>query len=48
MNSTALIIFIVTLSSVTFITIYYFYKAFKTPIPPVDDDRPEINKPDFT
>jgi len=48
MNSTALIMMISALSIVTFVTIYYFYKAFKTPLPTAEDGRPEIKKPDFT
>ncbi|MFZ4752075.1 MAG: hypothetical protein ACOYLG_01910 [Chitinophagaceae bacterium] len=48
MNSTSLIMMIGTLSIVTIVTVYYFYKAFTTPSEMADDGKEEITRPDFT
>lgn len=48
MNNTALWMMCISLGIVAIVTIYYFYKAFKTPPKIVDEHDGEIHKPDFT
>jgi len=48
MNTSALIMMIGAMSTITLVTAYYFCKVLKTPPKAVDDNRPEINRPDFT
>ena len=49
MNTSALIMMLVTVTIVVTVTAFYFYKAYTTPSTPIDDGMPEvITKPDFT
>ena len=48
MNNTALFMMIGAQVIVTFITLFYFYKAYKTPPKFAEDGRDDILKPDFT
>lgn len=48
MNTSALLMMISSLSIVTIVTVYYFYKAFKTPHAPVDDGHGDLMRPDVT
>ena len=47
-NNTALFMMIGAQVIVTFITLFYFYKAYKTPPKFADDGKDDILKPDFT
>lgn len=48
METSALIMMLLSETIVTVCTIFYFYKAFTNPQKPIEDNRPEINRPDFT
>lgn len=48
MNTSALIMMCGSMSIITLTTVYYFYKVLVTPPPVAEDNRPEINKPDFS